>query len=125
MADFVIGQHTYRSGRLDAFQQFHIVRKIAPITATLAPALKAISEGIGGLQSLINATGENATPSDLGGVIGDGTPSSKNLLMNLNIEELSYKLGPVLNAVAGLPEDDCNFVIHTCISVTKRKQGDA
>lgn len=41
--------HTYRVGKLDARAQFHIVRRLAPVLAELAPALQG---GKGGLDAL-------------------------------------------------------------------------
>lgn len=34
---FEVGGHTYRAGKLDAFRQFHVSRRIAPIIPTLIP----------------------------------------------------------------------------------------
>lgn len=31
--------------------------------------------------------------------------------------------GPMADAVAGLPEDDFDWVVHTCLGVVQRKQG--
>ncbi len=40
MAEFTIDGKAYKSGRLDAFKQSHIVRRLAPLVGALAPALR-------------------------------------------------------------------------------------
>jgi hypothetical protein len=35
VADFTIGEHRYRSGRLDLFRQVHVVRRLAPVMGPL------------------------------------------------------------------------------------------
>lgn len=37
MTEFDVGGQTYRVGKLDAFRQFHVSRRIAPIIPTLVP----------------------------------------------------------------------------------------
>lgn len=43
--EFTVGQATYRSGKLDAFKQFHIGRRLAPLQAGLAEAAQGESVG--------------------------------------------------------------------------------
>lgn len=45
--DFEVGGHKYRSMKLDAFRQFHIARKLAPVIGAIAPALQAAEKGDG------------------------------------------------------------------------------
>lgn len=51
--DFDIGNHSYRSTKLDAFRQFHVARKLAPVLGTLAPALSGLAEKGGGLEAIL------------------------------------------------------------------------
>ena len=37
MMEFTIGDHTYVAGKLDAFKQLHVSRRLAPIIPTLIP----------------------------------------------------------------------------------------
>jgi hypothetical protein len=39
MAEFSIGDHNYKSGRMNARQQFHVSRRLAPIFSGLADAI--------------------------------------------------------------------------------------
>lgn len=40
---FVIGSKKFKVGKLSAFKQFHIVRRLAPLLSEMAPVLKKIS----------------------------------------------------------------------------------
>lgn len=42
--DFSIGQRQFKLGKINALKQFHIVRRIAPILAELAPNLKGMAK---------------------------------------------------------------------------------
>ena len=59
MTEFEVGGQTYRIGKLDAFRQFHVSRRIAPIIPTLVPVfVKLAREGsltndIAGLSELL------------------------------------------------------------------------
>jgi len=46
MAQFEINGQTYRAGKMDAFKQFHVSRRIAPIIPTLIPVfLRLANDG--------------------------------------------------------------------------------
>ncbi len=81
--DFKVGEYNYRSGRLTAFQQFHVARKLGPILAKLGP-----SSGREGLSMI-----------DL--------------------------LEPAVDALAEMPEADCDYVLRRCLSVVQRQVGTA
>ena len=42
--DFEIGQTKFKLNKIDAFKQFHIARRLAPILADLLPAMKTIQK---------------------------------------------------------------------------------
>jgi hypothetical protein len=66
----------YRFGVLDAFKQFHLARRIAPVMGSLAQA--------GGLKDALQ---------------------------------------PIAEAVARMPDQDCNFVLQTCLRSVQRQSG--
>lgn len=43
MVEFNLNGQTYRAGKLDAFKQFHLSRKLAPIVPTLIPVFVKLS----------------------------------------------------------------------------------
>jgi hypothetical protein len=44
MLEFSIGDNQYRAGKLDAFKQLHVSRRVAPIIPTLIPVFVKISQ---------------------------------------------------------------------------------
>lgn len=97
MTDFTINDLQYRSGRLNAFQQFHVARKLGPVLAKLGPAFLAVTPTPGGPVA-VEANNTNAW-----------------------IE----KLEPLVDALAAMSEEDCNYILMRCLSVVQRYQGSA
>lgn len=81
--EFEISGNNYRSGKLDAFKQFHVSRRLAPVLSGLA----------------IAANGSEA--------------------------DFSAFLQPIAEAVAQMPDADCDYILHTCLGVVQRQQGNA
>ena len=92
MTEIELHGQSYRIGKLDAFKQFHVSRKIAPMVPTLIPIFVEISS--------------NAD------IFGD-------------IDRLSTALLPFADAVAGMKDEDAEYVISTCLSSVQRKSGTA
>lgn len=88
MAEFTVGDKQYRSGKLNAFEQFHIARKIAPILSKMGETKKDKDA--------------NASPGQA---------------------DLAGLLSPMLDALAEMPEEDCNYVLYRCLGVVQRHQG--
>lgn len=78
--EFEIKGQQYRAGRLDAFKQFHVARRLAPL---------------------------------LGGIAKGGQG------------DFSAFLQPMAEALAGMPDADCDFILNTCLAVVQRQQGNA
>lgn len=95
-----IGGHDYTIGRLNALDQLHVSRKIAPIIPNIMPILTEVAKG--DLEKVIASieTDENA---ELAG-----------------LEPLAKALEPFMEAIAKIPEEDVNYVIYKCLSVVKR-----
>lgn len=91
MNEIEVGGNTYRIGRIDAFKQFHIARRIAP-------ALTAAGESVNELVGL----GKSMSDDD----------------------SLFHVLAKVSEVMARMPDDDVNYVIHTCLGVASRRQQD-
>src|SRR5690606_2426817 len=95
-----IGGHDYTIGRLNALDQLHVSRKIALIVPNIMPILTEVSKG------------------DLERVIESIEDGENNELEGL--EPLAEALEPFMEAIAKMPEDDVNYVVHKCLSVVKR-----
>lgn len=78
--EFEISGQTYECGKMDAFKQFHVSRRLAPVFGGLASSASKASA------------------------------------------DFSQFLQPIAEAVAHMPDADCDYVLQACLSVTRRKQ---
>ncbi|MEX5443427.1 phage tail assembly chaperone [Acinetobacter schindleri] len=95
-----IGGHDYTIGRLNALDQLHVSRKIAPIVPNIMPILTEVAKG--DLEKVIESI-EQGENEELDG-----------------LEPLAKALEPFMEAIAKIPEEDVNYVVHKCLSVVKR-----
>ncbi|MET3654091.1 phage tail assembly chaperone [Dyella japonica] len=79
--DFEINGQQYRSGKLNARQQFHVARRLAPVLGGLATA----SQG--------------------------------------KTDDFATFLQPIADAIAGMSDADCDYVLDTCLAIVQRQQG--
>ncbi|EPK2563873.1 phage tail assembly chaperone [Acinetobacter baumannii] len=100
-----IGNYDYEIGRLNAIDQFHVSRKIAPIIPTIMPILTELAKGE--LQKTIEKL-ESAEENDVSG------------LAEANLESLGSALQPLMDTFAKMPEDDVDYVIKKCLTVVSR-----
>ncbi|MDV7233108.1 hypothetical protein R4487_08660 [Acinetobacter baumannii] len=100
-----IGNYDYEIGRLNAIDQFHVSRKIAPIIPTIMPILTELAKGE--LQKTIEKL-ESAEENDVSG------------LAEANLESLGSALQPLMDAFAKMPEDDVDYVIKKCLTAVSR-----
>ena len=100
-----ISGKNYTIGRLNALDQLHVSRKIAPIIPNLIPIISEVAKG--GLSKVIESMES-----------GDDVE-----LENIDLKELdglSSALSPLMDVIAGMSEGDTNLVIHKCLSVVIR-----
>lgn len=96
MTEIELQNNTYRIGKLDAFKQLHVSRKIAPIIPTLIPIFVSLSK-------------EGAKADDLGsmadilGPFADGIASMKD-------SDAEYVLSTCLSAVQRRSADGVAYV---------------
>lgn len=82
MAEFEVNGALYRAGKMDAFRQFHVARRLAPVVGSLGSLSQAARNPV-------------------------------------------EALAPVAQAIAGLSDADCEYVLGTCLGVVQRQQGNA
>lgn len=92
MIEFDIGDKQYRADKLNAFQQFHVSRKIAPLVPALIPVFLSVTRMKGGLAA--------------------------------NLPSIADALQLFADGLAALPDEAAEYVISTCLSVVRRRQGD-
>lgn len=92
--EFTINKTVYRSGKLTAFTQLHIVRRLTPC--------------MGKLVGLVG-TGVKITYDDTGKVKDfDG--------------DVEAAIMPLANAFTALADEDVEYILNACLAVTERKQ---
>ena len=100
-----ISGKNYTIGRLNALDQLHVSRKIAPVIPSLIPIISEVAKG--GLSKVIESMES-----------GDDVE-----LDNIDLSELdglSTALAPLMDVIAGMSEADTNLVIHKTLSVVHR-----
>lgn len=105
-SEFEINGVTYRTGKLDAFQQLYIVRRLAPSIGKLLNAVEGMvgrPEGGGDLKSLMTA--------------------SSSLLAEGGTDGLGAFAEAITEAIYTLTDKDMEFVITTCLKTVRRKDG--
>lgn len=100
-----ISNKNYTIGRLNALDQLHVSRKIAPIIPSLIPIISEVAKG--GLSKVIESIES-----------GDDVELEKIDLSEL--DDLSAAMAPLMDIIAGMSEDDTNLVVHKCLSVVNR-----
>ncbi|KVE41706.1 phage tail assembly chaperone [Burkholderia sp. BDU5] len=117
----------YAIGKLSAMQQFHVSRRIAPIIPPMIPVLvKFYAE----LEQADAARDQARANSALAALVG-GAPAldaaapaadqSRDLLSL--VDAVAPVLQPFADALAGLKDEDAEYVFGTCLSVVERCQG--
>jgi hypothetical protein len=104
-----IGGRTYRTGKLNAFKQLHVARRVAPVMMSIGKTLEVVLGSI-----------EKQKP-----VEGDGEPPvpSKE---DLKVEDARAMVAmlPLAQSMAAMKEEDVDYVLNACLSVCDLKQGD-
>ncbi|MEE3504833.1 hypothetical protein QN399_00900 [Pseudomonas sp. 10C3] len=103
MSEFDLDENTYRVGKLDAFKQFHLSRKIAPIIPTLIPVFMKLQA------SSAIAKDNGSTPSPLSG----------------DLSSMAEVMIPFADGIAAMPDATAEFILATCLGAVSRKQGNA
>ncbi|PRE44129.1 phage tail assembly chaperone [Burkholderia multivorans] len=92
----------YAIGKLSAMQQFHVSRRIAPIIPPMIPVLMKFYEEM-------DKT-EKVSADEKQGVLA-------------LVTSVAPVLQPFADALAGLKDEDAEYVFGTCLSVVERWQG--
>lgn len=85
--------NVYQFGKMDAIRQFHVMRRLGTVSSGLGEGISRLSAA-GGAAELLR----------------DG---SRAMLV----------VGPLLEAIGRMTNEDSEYVINTCLAVVKRRQG--
>ena len=106
MHEFKVGEHTYRAGKLNARQQFHVGRRISPLIGQMF----AIGPVISGIAAARRAMTE------------EGGETSDDEAMDIT-RATEAMLVPFTRALAALSDADCDYVLDRCLGVVQRLSG--
>lgn len=95
MNEFELSGRKFKIGKLSAFKQFHLVRRIAPILADLLPAIQDLQK-----------VSKNTNKSDAD-----------------NFEESAKILAPILTGFSKLSDQDSEFVLYGLLSCVEVQLG--
>ncbi|WP_446906150.1 phage tail assembly chaperone [Acinetobacter baumannii] len=111
----------YLIGRLNAVDQFHVSRKIAPIVPKLMPIIAEVAKGdLTKIIAAIEANEEKVKKAkESGEVVGDFQDPEANPDLD-DLTPLADAFSPLMEVFASMPEEDVNFIIYKCLSVVKR-----
>lgn len=102
-----IGQHKYQLGRLNAFDQFHVWRRVGPLMTELQKGIAAIPDDL----RAAAAEGEAAA----GEGDGDGQVTSE-ADDETGAQMLMAVIGPVIETLSKMTDADCEYVIKKCLA---------
>jgi len=91
--DFVIGNIEFKLSKMDAFKQFHVVRRMGPILSDLLPSLKDMAAS-----------------------------SKKELNEEEKLDQIAKFVSPIMNGLSKLSDDDADKVLLGLLSCVEMKQ---
>ncbi|MBY4832575.1 phage tail assembly chaperone [Burkholderia dolosa] len=125
----------YAIGKLSAMQQFHVSRRIAPIIPPMIPVLVKFYAELEQADLVRDQARANAALAALAarveGAAADDAPAAaapvaaadrSRELLSL-VDAVAPVLQPFADALAGLKDEDAEYVFGTCLSVVERWQG--
>jgi hypothetical protein len=92
--DFSIGTRNFKLGKLDAFKQFHIVRRIGPLLSELLPAMK----DMGNLKNFDGKTEDD------------------------KMNEMAKIVSPIMMGLSKLSDQDSEFVLFGLLASVEVQQ---
>ncbi len=105
MIEFELSGQKYRAGKLSAFEQLHLSRKIAPLLPKMLPVFAQIASRRGAANGDEPSTEDHQPPPDL--------------------DALADAFSPLAQALAEMPDADCEYVFASCLRVVSRLQAQA
>ncbi|WP_069705195.1 phage tail assembly chaperone [Burkholderia seminalis] len=112
-----LGGKRYQIGRLNAMQQFHVSRRIAPIIPSMIPVLMKFYAEV---ERSRNAAA-NAALAALAADAGEaGAAAEQRDVLGL-VDSIAPVLQPFADALASLKDEDAEYVFGTCLSVVERQ----
>ncbi|MDR9089503.1 phage tail assembly chaperone [Burkholderia multivorans] len=128
----------YAIGKLSAMQQFHVSRRIAPIIPPMIPVLmkfyaeleqadiareqERANAALVALAALAEST-EGAKGAEAPAAAAPAPERDRSRELLSLVDAIAPVLQPFADALAGLKDEDAEYVFGTCLSVVERWQG--
>jgi hypothetical protein len=96
MQEFTIGTRSYRTTRLNAFKQLHIARRLVPIIAKI--------------------------PDMIGLTLDQCLAGKEEMASKLSDNLGAIRLDVIGETIAGLKDEDVNYVLSTCVEAVEIKE---
>jgi hypothetical protein len=96
MLEFIAGEHHYRARKMNAFQQFHVARRLAPVITEVMTMGDLLAQA--GVTTEV-AEGEERRP------------------------DYTKLIVPFADALSRVSDEDCNYVLGACLAQVQRQQG--
>lgn len=106
MVEAEISGHQYRIDKLSAYQQLHVSRRIAPLIPGLVPLFGKYAQ----LMGQAEADGSRMDSAD-----------ARFSGFRIDAGEIGALARPLLEAFAEMTDQNCEYVVDTCLSVVKRR----
>ncbi|WP_241301001.1 phage tail assembly chaperone [Burkholderia cenocepacia] len=125
----------YVLGKLSAMQQFHVSRRIAPIIPPMIPVLMKFyteleqadvareQERANAALAALAAGAEGADGAEAPAVSASVPAGDRSRELLSLVDAIAPVLQPFADALAGLKDEDAEYVFGTCLSVVERWQG--
>ncbi|ABX15503.1 phage tail assembly chaperone [Burkholderia multivorans] len=122
----------YAIGKLSAMQQFHVSRRIAPIIPPMIPVLMkfyaeleqaAVASEQARANAALAALAEGAEGADAPAAAAPAPERDRSRELLSLVDAIAPVLQPFADALAGLKDEDAEYVFGTCLSVVERWQG--
>ena len=112
-----LGGKRYQIGKLNAMQQFHVSRRIAPIIPSMIPVLMKFYAEVERSRNVVANAALAALAADTGEA---GAAAEQRDVLGL-VDSIAPVLQPFADSLANLKDEDAEYVFGTCLSVVERQ----
>lgn len=121
----------YVIGKLSAMQQFHVSRRIAPIIPPMIPVLMKfyaeleqadVAREQARANAALAALAERAEGAEAAAAAAPAPAADRSRELLSMVDAIAPVLQPFADALAGLKDEDAEYVFGTCLSVVERWQ---
>lgn len=110
MKEVTVGIHSYRIGELDAFDQFHVQRRLTPVMLAIGGSFIDLA------RKDEPAPAEDQAPAPQPAAEPKFDPEDARGMLDF--------MAPAMEVVARMSDEDTNYILMKCLKVVHRREGD-